>query len=240
MDSSSRIDVTINAENFCDGQRAMVINGVIFIQSYTTYKTFTRNPNTKPQNTYFWNDDVYYMLAFDTVKSLKVFNMNIIAFRTRLGTQGAYLVQPSFATAVSIPEATSKGIYRGQTMGFDVQTQTHVMRMQLNSNLVENAQGQGMIQQTGSSGALDVQEVVVGAQLIFTVDYETKGAMRRRRQSSTDDIPQGPLAQGQAAVNADISLAPDGPAASPSSATSVAVSSWLVLATALLAAIFAA
>ena len=210
--------------------RAMVIDGVIFIKNYTTHSSYTRNSDLPGQRGFYWDDDVYYLLSFDQDKSLKVYGMQIVSFRTRQGSQGAY-IQPSFATTVTIPEASAGALYENNPMGFDMQTQTHVMRMKVTSNLVEDANGNAVLENQGMRGERDI-----GAQLVFTVDYETPATgRRRRRQSSTAQAPsQG---QGQAAVNADISLGgPLGPDAAPSISSAAAASpSCLVLAMALLA-----
>lgn len=53
-------------------------------------------------------------------------------------------------------------------MGFDRATQTHVMRMVMNQNLVENSSGVGIVPRTGNSNL----QVIIVAQLVFRVDYE--------------------------------------------------------------------
>jgi hypothetical protein len=92
-----------------------------------------------------------------------------VSFRTKLGADGTY-TQPSFATSTSLPEANANAAFNGNVMGFDRRTQTHVMRMVMNQNLVEDANGQGIVPRTGNQRL----EVVVVAQLIFRVDYEGK------------------------------------------------------------------
>lgn len=227
LDSSSSLEIKISADAFCDGQRAMVIDGVIFIKNYTTYKTYTRNSDLPGQRGFYWGDDVYYLLSFDQYKSLRVYGMNIVSFRTRQDSQGVY-TQPRFATAVTIPEASAGTLYQNNPMGFDVQTQTHVMRMKVTSNLVEDANGNGVLRQQDLQG-----DSGIGAQLIFTVDYETATAgRRRRRQSSTAQD----RSQGQAAVSADISfITPLGQETASAASAAAASSTWLVLAMSLLA-----
>lgn len=185
-DSTSTLRFTIRANRFCSGQRAMVINDAITIKSWNLSRDLTREETNTTRRAFAMGDMAYFILYLDRAKSLEVKEFEVIAFQTKLSSMGAF-VQPSQAyTRILETEDEENNL-----LGFDIATQTHLMRMQLDSYFVQDTDGNPLLA-VGPTG----ESPPVFAQLIFSVGYET-GARRRRRRSSHVG---GNEEQGQAAI----------------------------------------
>ena len=71
-DNSTGVSVTIRADNFCAGDRALVINGAIVIQSYVPQRQLTRANDKNVVRAYSYGETVYLLLTINQTASLKV------------------------------------------------------------------------------------------------------------------------------------------------------------------------
>lgn len=133
--TQSSLQFTVNADNFCDGSRALVINDAITIKAYIPQRVQSRS-DTTPLRSFTINDEAYLTLFIDTDVSLKVFAMTVLpanasGFVTKL-SGGVY----------TAPAAASDYIYNVNNgvglNGFHVATQTHSMKVTLNCEFVQD------------------------------------------------------------------------------------------------------
>lgn len=184
-DSTSTLRFTIRANRFCSGQRAMVINDAITIKSWNLSRELTREETNTSRRAFAMGDMAYFILYLDRAKSLEVKEFEVIAFQTKLSSMGAF-VQPSQANTRILETEDEEN----NLLGFDIATQTHLMRMQLDSYFVQDTDGNPLLV-VGPTG----ESPPVFAQLIFSVGYDA-GTRRRRRRSRVG----GNQEQGQAAI----------------------------------------
>lgn len=185
-DTTSRAEFTVKTADFCDGQRAHVINGAIVVKAYVPQLTLSRtDPASSTVRSYAVDQSAWLTLFLDTDKSLQVYAMEVIGFQTKLAN-GIYTTPPDARLYMA---GVNEGWLAGPdgsfvAQGFDVATQTHAMWVQLDCNFVVDSSGKCILSPGAepASSRLDLS-----ARVLFSVDYEADaGAGRRRRQASTE------------------------------------------------------
>jgi hypothetical protein len=179
MDRSSSLHFSVAADRFCSGQRALRINDAITILNYTMSRRYNRSDVHSPLRTFQMNDMIYFLLSIDTAKSLRVHSTQVLAFSTKFSSMGIYL-QPGEAAARMLETFDEEG----HPLGWDMATQTHAMRMQLNQYFVQNAAGDPLLLLSPGS-----KSPPMFVQLTFLVAYENIRSRRRRRATALLDHP---------------------------------------------------
>jgi hypothetical protein len=219
-DTTSQASFTVRAADYCDGQRALVINGAIFIKAYVPQRTLSRTDAT-PLRSYTINQQAWLTLFIDAERSLKIFGFTPIAFESKIGQNSAY-TNPKLASQYITASSSATPGWDGVPQGFDVATQTHAMAVTLDCDFVMDASGTQCLLAPGSPGNPASQEIFT--RLTFLVDYEpAAGAGRRRRRQAANE-------RGYASVDAQSTVAGDQTQAeaAPSSASGVTASKSLV------------
>jgi hypothetical protein len=220
IDTSTQARFTVRAADYCDGQRALVINDAIVIKAYVPQRTLSRT-DTTPLRTYTINQQAWLTLFIDADRSLKVFSFTPIAFESKIGQSSAY-TNPKLASQYLTASSSASPGWDGVPQGFDVATQTHAMAVTLDCDFVMDVSGTQCLLAPGSPGNPASQEIFT--RLTFLVDYEpAQGPGRRRRRQAANE-------RGYASVDAQSTVTGDQTQAeaAPSSASGVTASKSLV------------
>ena len=233
-DTSSSASFTVLAADYCDGQRALVINGAIVIQAYVPQRTLNRNDHTSVMRAYVVDQYAWLTLFIDAAQSLKVYAMHVLDDGTGTGFQtkiagGSYTTPPDAGQYIQNvnDQLSNGGPGNDVTQGFDVDTQTHAMWVQLQCNFVVDGSGDCLVNPGGA-----VPRLEIFARLIFYVDYEAADTRRRRRQVSNEQAAQTDRGYAAMDTNASVEANQEMAAEIPSAASGVRPAAALALAVA--------
>jgi hypothetical protein len=219
-DTTSSASFTVRAADYCDGQRALVINGAIVIKAYVPQRDLDRTTPTILR-AYTINQNAWLTLFIDAEQSLKVFGFTPIEFQTKIGQNSQYTTPSQAAEYLQASSSNTPG-WNSVPQGFDVDTQTHAMAVTLDCDFVMDASGQQCLLNPGAPGNPASQEIF--ARLTFLVDYEPAAAAGRRRRQAAETERGYAAVDAQGTVEGDATQAE----AAPSSASGVTASKSLV------------
>lgn len=136
--TDSALQFTINADNFCNGQRALVINDVIGIKAFIPQRARSRT-DTSPLRSFRINELAYLTLFIDTENSLQVFDMQLLSaadggFQTKLN--GGTYTTPDAADGANGYIELANG--KANDDGFNVPTQTYSLTVTLGCAFVQD------------------------------------------------------------------------------------------------------
>lgn len=231
VDTTTSASFSVVAADFCDGQRALVINDAVVIQSYVPQRDLDRTNDTALRS-FSLNDYGWLVLFLDQAKSLKVYGLTGIVFETKLsGSPSADYKSPGKAAIYLNDANQNQAVLNSISQGFDITTQTYAMYVQMDKCFVSDPDGTNCQITPGYNGNYQG----VDARLTFQVDYEALSTGRRRRQAAATN-------RGYASAETS-STVQTGPALSPSpesaahraSVASIAVAAGAMICAVLLA-----